>query len=73
MASIKIVRRKNKQKKDGTAPLALRISKDYKTNYSFLGQYVLAKDWDEVQGKVKRSHPNSTRLNNFLMKKLPVS
>lgn len=70
MASIKIVRRKNKQKKDGTAPLALRISKDYKTNYSFLGQYVLAKDWDEVQGKVKRSHPNSTRLNNFLMKKL---
>jgi len=70
MASIKIVRRKNKQKKDGTAPLALRISKDYKTNYSFLGQYVLAKDWDEVQGKVKRSHPNSTRLNNFLMKNL---
>ena len=56
MAAIKIVRRKNKQRKDGTAPLALRISKDYKTNYSFLGQYVLEKDWDEQQGKVKKTH-----------------
>jgi len=70
MAAIKIVRRKNKQRKDGTAPLALRISKDYKTNYCFLGQYVLEKDWDEVQGKVKRTHQNSRKLNNFLMKKL---
>jgi len=70
MASIKIVRRKNKQKKDGTAPLAIRISKDYKTNYTFLGQYVLEKDWDAVSGKVKTSHPNSKRLNNFLLKKL---
>ncbi|KKN35683.1 hypothetical protein LCGC14_0781110, partial [marine sediment metagenome] len=70
MASIKIVRRKNKQRKDGTAPLALRISKDYRTNYSFLGQYVLEKDWDEKLGKIKKTHPNSNRLNNFLMQKL---
>lgn len=70
MASIKIVRRKNKQRKDGTAPLALRISKDYKTNYCFLGQYVLEKDWDDEKGKVKRTHPNSFKVNNFLMKKL---
>lgn len=70
MASIKIVRRKNKQRKNGSAPLALRISQDYKTNYCFLGQYVLEKDWDEEQGKVKRSHPNSQMVNHFLMKKL---
>ncbi len=70
MASMKIVRRKNKQRKDGTAPLALRISKDYKTNYCFLGQYVLEKDWDSEQGRVKRTHPNALKLNNFLMKKL---
>lgn len=67
---IKIVRRKNKQRKDGSAPLALRITKDYKTNYCFIGQYVLDKDWDEELGKVKRTHPNSKKLNNFLMKKL---
>ena len=70
MTSIKIVRRKNKQRKDGTAPLALRISKDYKTNYTFLGQYVLEKDWNADSGKVKTSYPNSKRLNNFLLKKL---
>jgi len=66
MAAIKIVRRKNKQRKDGTAPLALRISKDYKTNYCFTGQYILEKDWDEEHGKVKRTHPNSQKINNFL-------
>ncbi|QMU65533.1 MAG: tyrosine-type recombinase/integrase [Flavobacteriaceae bacterium] len=70
MAAIKIVRRKNKQRKDGTAPLTIRISKDYKTNYNFLGQYVLEKDWDSASGRVKKSHPNSKRLNNFLLKKL---
>ncbi|WP_299623009.1 tyrosine-type recombinase/integrase [uncultured Tenacibaculum sp.] len=70
MASIKIVRRKNKERKDGTAPLALRISHNYTTNYKFLGQYVLEKDWDKDAGKVKRSHPNAKKLNNHLRKKL---
>ncbi|AUC21153.1 integrase [Polaribacter sejongensis] len=70
MASIKIVRRKNKQRKDGTAPLALRISENYKTNYRFTGQYVLEKDWDKITGRVKRSHSYSQKLNNFLLKKL---
>ena len=70
MASIKIVRRKNKQRKDGTAPLTLRISKDYKTNYTFLGVYVLEKDWDADKGLVKNSYSNAKRLNNFLLKKI---
>ena len=70
MTAIKIVRRKNKQRKDGTAPLALRISKNYKTNYTFLGEYVLEKNWDFDRGQVKKSHPNSARVNNYLLKKL---
>lgn len=70
MASIKIVRRKNKERKDGTAPLALRISQNYTTNYKFLGQYVLEKDWNKDAGRVKRSHPNAKKLNNHLRKKL---
>ncbi len=57
-------------KKDGTIPLALRISENYKTNYNWLGQYVFEKDWDKVAGKAKRTHPNHKKLNNFLMKKL---
>lgn len=31
---------------------------------------MLEKDWDEELGKVKRTHPNSKRLNNFLMKRV---
>lgn len=70
MASIKIVLRKNMMRKDKTIPLAIRISENYKTNYKWLGQYVLEKDWDTVAGKVKRTHPNSKKLNNYLLKKL---
>jgi integrase len=70
MASIKIVRRKNKERTDGSAPLALRISDNYRTSYRFLGQYILEKDWDKTVSRVKRSHPNHKKLNNFLMKKL---
>jgi len=70
MASIKIVLRKNMMRKDSTIPLALRISENYKTNYKWLGQYVLEKDWDQVVGTVKKSHPNYRKINNFLMKKL---
>lgn len=70
MASIKIVLRKNMIRKDNTIPLAIRISENYKTNYKWLGQYVLEKDWDKNAGKAKRTHPYSKKLNNFLMKKL---
>ncbi len=70
MASIKVVLRKNMIKKDGTIPLALRISENYKTNYHWLGHYVLEKDWDKRFEKVKKSHPNHKKLNYFLMKKI---
>lgn len=70
MAIIKIVLRKNMMRKDKTIPLAIRISENYKTNYKWLGQYVLEKDWDKVKSKVKNSHPNAKKINNFLLKKL---
>ncbi len=70
MASIKIVLRKNMIRKDKTIPLAIRISANYKTNYKWLGIYVLEKNWDKVAGKVKSNHPNSKRINNHLLKKL---
>lgn len=70
MASIKVVLRKNMIRKDDTIPLALRISENYKTNYHWLGHYILEKDWDKKFGKVKKSHPNHKKLNHFLMKKM---
>jgi integrase len=70
MASIKIVLRANKKKKDGTCPLAIRIIKDRKTRYVFTGKYIPEKDWDDQHGRVKKSHENSARLNAYLRKKL---
>lgn len=69
MATIKIVLRK-KQNKDGTYPLAIRITKDRKTSFIHIGKSLPEKDWDAVTQKVKKSHPNSTRLNNYLITKL---
>lgn len=69
MASIKIVLRK-KSNKEGLFPLCIRVTKDRKTTFIFTGQYINEKDWDNNLSKVKKSHPNSNRLNNFLIKKL---
>jgi integrase/recombinase XerD len=69
MASSQIVLRQ-KQSKDNTFPLAIRITKDRKTTYMYVGQYIKESEWDSVNKLVKKSHPNSARLNNFLKTKL---
>lgn len=70
MASVKILLWKHHKKKDETCPLVLRIIKDRKPRYIFTGEYILEKDWNPDEAKVRKSHPNSSRLNNFLLKKL---
>ncbi|WP_375444417.1 phage integrase SAM-like domain-containing protein [uncultured Fibrella sp.] len=67
-SSIKIVLRK-KQNQDGTFPIAIRITKDRKSTYTYLGYSVAENQWDAKEHKVKKSHPNSTRLNNLIEKK----
>ncbi len=69
MATVKIVLRQKKNK-DGTFPLAIRITKDRKSTFITIGQNVLEKDWDADKQRVKKSHANSARLNNFIIKKL---
>lgn len=69
MATVKVVLRK-KANKDGTFPLALRITKDRQTSFIHLGYSALEKDWDAKAQRVRKSHPNSARLNAFIMKKL---
>lgn len=68
MAIVKIVLRKE-TKKDGTSPLAIRITKDRKTSYIYTDYSIFEKDWDADNERVKKSHKNSTRLNNFLLAK----
>lgn len=67
-SSTKITLRK-KANKEGLYPLVIRIIKDRKTNFIYTGTYIAEKHWDQLNRKVRKSHPNSTRLNNFLIKK----
>jgi len=69
MAVVKIVLRKE-VKKDGTSPLAIRITKDRKSSYIYLDYSIKPIDWDVAGQRVKKSYPNCTRLNNYLVKKL---
>ena len=69
MSSAKIVMRKNKSK-DGSYPMTIRIIKDRRTSYIYLGHNLKSKDWDPIEHIVKKSHPNSARLNNLFTKRL---
>jgi integrase len=69
MASTKIILRKKKNK-DGTFPLAIRIIKNRKSSFMYIGHSIKESDWDEKNMRVKKSHPNSVRLNNLISKKV---
>lgn len=68
MASVKIILRK-RANKDGTHALVLQIIKNRKKSVIHLGHHVKKSDWDDDKKLVKKSHPNSTRLNSFLLTK----
>ena len=68
-SNAKIVVRK-KVNKEGLYPLAIRITKNRKSTYHYIGHYIDLKDWDENKLRVKKSNTNSVRLNNLLATKL---
>ena len=68
-SNAKIVLRK-KPNKFGEYPLAIRISKDRKVSYIYLGHYVDTKHWDANKRQLRKSHPNFAYLNNYLEIKL---
>jgi integrase/recombinase XerD len=53
-----------------TYPLAIRITKDRKSSFIHLGKSLSKKYGEEEQQRVRKSCPNSKRLNNFLLKKV---
>ncbi len=68
-SNAKIVLRK-KSNKDGLYPLAIRITKNRRSNYHYIGHYIALKYWDEKNIRIRKSHPNAERLNNLLISKL---
>ena len=69
MASVRIILRKEK-KSDGLYPLAIRVTKDRKSSYIYLEYRIAESDWDKNAQRIKKSHPNHVRLNNYLLNKL---
>ncbi len=68
MATIKAVLRTSKERKDGTTPLAIRISEGTKNKYISVGYNIFEKDWDGGQEKVKKSNPNHAYINSLIFK-----
>ena len=60
----------SKPNKEGKYQVAIRITKERKSSYVRLGQYVDKSQWDGRARRVKKNHPNSTRLNALISKKL---
>lgn len=68
--SVKVIIRKDKiSKKENLAPLFLRIIKDRKTKFIYLGVKVDPKYWDEEKMKVKKGATNYSEINNFILQK----
>lgn len=70
MATVKVLLYKSKKKKNGSHPLVLRITKDRKPKYIFLGPWLKPTEWDEDERRARKSHPNSKRINNHIINKL---
>lgn len=70
MATISVILRKDKIKKDGTAPLHFLIIKDRKKSKITTGIFIEPKYWNEEKEVIKPGATNSSRLNAFLKNKL---
>ncbi|MGE0637503.1 MAG: phage integrase SAM-like domain-containing protein [Bacteriovoracia bacterium] len=68
MATVALYLRK-RALRTGLFPVLIRITKNRKTSIITTDCHLLLKDWDEDKQKVKKSHPNSVRLNNYLLTK----
>lgn len=68
-ANIKIIRYKSKEKENGKAPLAIRITKLGDRSYIFLKHFLAENEWDEENSVVRKNHENSRRLNIKIKKR----
>lgn len=69
MTKAKIILYKNKRNKT-KHPLALRITKNRKSKYMYLGVSISEEDWNAEESRVKKSHPNYKQINHLILKKL---
>jgi len=70
MATVSIILREDKIKKDGTAPLHFLIIKDRKKSKITTGISIDPKHWNDQKQMVKPGATNSARINSLLKNKL---
>lgn len=70
MATVKVLLKQNKSKKNGDMPIYLRIIKDRKAKFISTGIYINPRQWNEDTSRVRKSHRNSARLNTFIANKI---
>lgn len=66
IATTKIVFRKDKLNELEEAPICIRIIKDRKISYINTGIRINQKHWDAENQRVRKGHPNSSRVNNII-------
>jgi site-specific recombinase XerD len=69
MASIDLILRKDKTKRNGNVPVYLRILKDRKAQYISLKEAVIPELWLEDAQEVDKKHPNAKWLNAKFIKR----
>src|SRR6266853_175197 len=70
MVSVKIIFRTDKSNSSNEHPLYLRIIKDRRPKYISLGIFLKPEMWDAENKRVKKSYPNSQRMNNYIAAKV---
>lgn len=73
MYTISVIFNERKINKKGEVPLWLRIIKDRKPKYISIGIKVKKEQWNFKTEKVRKSHPNSQRLNNMIAKRISAA
>lgn len=68
MASVNTVLR-NKTNNQGLHPIVICVTQNRKRSLFHTGQYLDEKFWDHTKRVVKKSHPNSMRINNLISSK----
>ncbi|MEM0998622.1 MAG: site-specific integrase [Bacteroidota bacterium] len=69
MSTVKIIQRTNKIRRNGTAPLYIRLTHRRRSRYVSLKVNLLPEHWDQDRQRVKKAHPFSTRLNSLISHK----
>jgi integrase len=72
-AHFKFVLRTSKKDRSDLAPIFLRIISCYNVKYVSLGRKLHGRFWNKERGQVRRNHPDSTELNDYLEQFLTIA